>query len=179
MKPKWSMVERGQRWRYSVGEKALGEVYWNFNGWGAMFCSKKGPKSLPYRSASGSDTCWEARRAVEEAVEDLEEEKRLRRARRTCKIVPDEVQRLQTPETLAPKEALTNMAIDTEKLAAATKELAKAQRKLAKLAGAEAAAEAKAVAKAKAASAVKIQAAIKSVDDATAVVEGLTSTTSN
>lgn len=81
MKPKWVMVERGKRWRYCLGEKTLGVVYWNFSGWEAKLCfDKKWPKdskSVWYHSASGGHTCWEARRAVEAALEDLEEEKRL------------------------------------------------------------------------------------------------------
>jgi hypothetical protein len=69
VKPKWFMIERGRRWHYRLGDKILAYVAWNFNGWDAYICTgNKWPnhqRCVHYHSQTGSNTCWEARRAIE------------------------------------------------------------------------------------------------------------------
>lgn len=73
-KAKWYMAERGKRWCYCLGEKTLAFVVWNFCGWDAYICTeKKWPnhqKLVHYYSPTGSNTCWEARRAIESEIEE-------------------------------------------------------------------------------------------------------------
>jgi len=67
------MAERSRRWHYCLDDKILGYVTWCFCGWDAYLCTdKKWPNHqtiIQYFSATGSNTCWEARRAVEEAYD--------------------------------------------------------------------------------------------------------------
>ena len=74
MKPKWVMVERGRRWHYKAGDKLLAYVTWCFNGWDAYLnTGKKWPnhqRSVSYYSPTGSNTCWEARRAIERELSE-------------------------------------------------------------------------------------------------------------